>query len=80
MVGIRITDVELFKYYQKINASMTAPSRILEFPGSKCPQNNCPEFIIGSSSAISGKGRNTFQKPKTLSLPSTTQFAVHTVN
>jgi len=74
MVGIRITGVELFKYYQKINAS-----RILEFPGSECSQNNCPEFILGSSSDTSGIGRNTFQKPKTLSLPSTTQFSVHTV-
>jgi len=79
MVGIRFTGVELFKYYQKINVSMKAPSRILEFPGSKCPQNNCPEFIPGPSSDTSGKGRNAFQKPKKLSLPSTTQFSVHTV-
>jgi hypothetical protein len=58
---------------------MKAPARILEFPGSKCSQNNYPEFILGSSSATSGKGRNTFQKPVTLSLLSTAQFAVHTV-
>jgi len=72
MVGIRISGIELFKYHQKINVTMKAPARVLEFPESKCPQNNYPEFILGSSSVTSGKGRNTFQKPETLSLLSTT--------
>jgi hypothetical protein len=51
-----------------MSATMKAPARILEFPGSRRPQNNYPEFILGSSSATSDKGRNTFQKPETLSL------------
>jgi hypothetical protein len=63
MVGIRNTGVKLFKY-QKINVMKKAPSRILEFPGSKCPQNNYPEFILGSSSPTSGKVGILFKNHK----------------
>jgi hypothetical protein len=71
--------LKFFKCYQKINVTVKALSRILEIPGTKCPQNNCPKFILGSSSATSGVGQSTFEKPKTLSFPSTTQNAVLTV-
>jgi hypothetical protein len=63
MVGIRNTGVELFKY-QRINVTKKAPSRILEFPGSKRPQNNYPKLIVGSSSATSGKIGILFKNQK----------------